>query len=298
MKNKALTLFLALLMCFSLCVPAWAALPSEDAAMTDEIYVESASAYGANALNIIEDAGVRQKLLKQMDDMQLELVQVATKSVYVEEGYGEDGEFSSRILTKAEVERLQSADALLAGGVGSSVNKSEDTASRGKLTISLTFLRDARYNYVLTGEASWSPGYDTAATTPFLGDDFMAIRWGGDNEYLKAHTDAFMGMYNDKSRITGYKCVSDAYSGYCWSFEEKSGSKTMDSATAMVMMRTTYPESQNRETGATFTYVHTYEELSVSASVNFGGGNYTGGLTVTGCSKQWQLAVSVDTIKF
>ena len=30
----------------------------------------------------------------------------------------------------------------------------------------------------------------------------------------------------------------------------------------------------------------------------FGGGNYTGGLTVTGCSKQWQLAVSVDTIKF
>lgn len=45
MKNKALTLFLALLMCFSLCIPAWAALPSEDAVMTDEIYVESASAY-------------------------------------------------------------------------------------------------------------------------------------------------------------------------------------------------------------------------------------------------------------
>ena len=298
MKNKALTLFLALLMCFSLCIPAWAALPSEDAVMTDEIYVESASAYGANALNIIQDAGVRQKLLKQMDDMQLELVQVSTKSVYVEEGYDEDGEFSSRILTKAEVERLQSADALLAGGVENSVNKSEDTASRGKLTISLTFLRDARYNYVLTGEASWSPGSGTAATTPFPGDDFMAIRWGGDNEYLKAHTDAFMGMYNDKSRIPGYRCLSNSYSGYCWSFDEQSGSKIMDSATAMVMMRTTYPESQNRETGATFIYVHTYEELSVSASVSFSGGNYTGGLTVTGCSKQWQLAVSVDTIKF
>ena len=223
---------------------------------------------------------------------------MSTKSVYVEEGYDEDGEFSSRILTKAEVERLQSADALLAGGVGNSVNKSEDTASRGKLTISLTFLRDARYNYVLTGEASWSPGSGTAATTPFPGDDFMAIRWGGDNEYLKAHTDAFMGMYNDKSRIPGYSCVSYPYSGYCWSFDEQSGSKIMDSATAMVMMRTTYPESQNRETGATFIYVHTYEELSVSASVSFSGGNYTGGLTVTGCSKQWQLAVSVDTIKF
>ena len=56
---------------------------------------------------------------------------LTTKSVYVEEGYDEDGEFSSRILTKAEVERLQSADALLAGGVGNSVNKSEDTASSG-----------------------------------------------------------------------------------------------------------------------------------------------------------------------
>ena len=299
MKNKISVLFMAIVMCFSLCTPVWAAIPAKDAALVDEPYVETAHAYGENALSVIKDTGTKQKLLKKMEDMQLELVQVTTKTVYVEEGYNETGEFTSKILNKAEAEQFKNVVEKYNAGAGNSVNGSESKTNRGALTITLSYLRDAHYNYVLEGDASWAAGSGAGASYPSGGEDYMAIRWGGDNEYLKAKSSGFIGVYRGQVKMPGYQALANSYGGYCWSFEEYSSGKTMESAGATVVMRNTYSTSQGREAGATLTYIHTYEELSASATISFNGSGERGvGITLSSCSKQWPLSVAVDGIKF
>lgn len=299
MKKRMISLVLALAMCLSLAVPAWAAMPEKEAALADEPYVETAHAYGENALSVIKDTGTKQKLLKKMDDMQLELVQVATKTVYVEEGYNENGEFTSKILNKAEAEQFKNAAAKYNVGAENSLNDTKDGTNKGALTITLTYLRDAQYNYVLDADASWAAGSGAGVSYPSYGEDYMAVRWGGNNEHLKAKSRGFMGIYKGQVKMPGYQCLANSYGGFCWSFNEYDNGKTMDSAGATIVMRKTYSASQGRETGATFTYVHTYEELSTSTNISFNSsGDMDMGVTLSNCSKQWSLAVCVDSIKF
>lgn len=237
--------------------------------------------------------------------MQLELLQVSTKTIYVEEGYDKNGQFSSKVLSKAEVEQsISSKDITSLRGIPTeySINASNASNSRGQLTITFSKSRDAHGNYVLNAYAKWNTDNLTSEGSihPYPGDDYIAIRWGGDNEYLKATGASFAGKYTDSSNMAGYRALSNTYGGYCWSFDERTAifGKVMDHASVVIVLDNTYSESQNRETGAMFTYIHTYESKTASWSVNFNGTSFDGGITLSNCSKQWVISTDVDGIQF
>lgn len=305
MKKLIVSLLLTLTMCISLCIPAWAVLILEDTALSLEPYEDVNCAFGSTALSIIEDTETRQYFEKHIADMKLELLEVSTKTVYVEEGYDKNGQFNSKVLSKADVEQIISSkntmslrDAL----TEYSVNASNDSNSRGQLTITFSKSRDAHGNYVLNAYAKWNTDNLTSEGSihPYHGDDYIAIRWGGDNEYLKATGYSFAGKYTDNSNMPGCRVLSNTYGGYCWSFEERTATfgKVMDHASVVIVLDNTYNELQNRETGAMFSYIHTYESKTSSWGVSFNGTSFDGGITLSNCSKQWMISTDVDGIQF
>lgn len=299
MKKRALTLFLALVMCSALCAPVWA---SENISLLLEPYEEITVAFGPTALASIEDVETRQFFEKHVEDMQLELLEISEKTVYVEESFNENGQYSSRVLNRAEVMQLESPNSVACASSEYVASVSNNSNSRGQLTITFSKSRDARGNYVLNAYAKWNTDNLTSegSVYPYHGDDYIAIRWGGDNEYLKATSYSFVGKYTDGSSMTGYRELSNTYGGYCWSFDERTATfgKVMDHASVVVVLDGTYTQLQNRETGATFTYIHTYEAKSASWNIGFSGTSFAGGITLSNCDKQWKLSTAVDGIQF
>ena len=299
MKKRVLSLLLALAMCLSLSVPASAVVPPEDTLSEFAPYEEVNHAIGKTALSIIENAKTRQYYEKHIRDMQLELEEVTTKTVYFEEGYDENGQFNSRVLSKSEVEQLVTSRKAVAE-TNDSTRASNDSNSRGQLTITFSKSRDARGNYVLNAYAQWDtdPLTNEGSIHPYPGDDYIAIRWGGDG-YLKATGYSFAGKYTDNSSMAGYRAISNTYEGYCWSFNERTAlfGNVMDHASIVVVLDA-YSDLQGRETGATFEYIHTYQSKDASWSVDFTGTDFTAGATLYNCSNQWSIATDVDGLQY
>lgn len=298
MKKKVLSLLLALAMCLSLSVPAWSITPPEDAFLEVCPYEEVNYATGDDALLIIENTETRQYYEKHISDMQLELEDVTTKSVYFEEGFNESGVFMSRMLNRAEVEQFKSTNVAPSLQNTSSGNA---TYAVRQLTITLSKSRDAHRNYVLNGYAEWNTEHLTndGYTYPYPGEDYLAIRWGGERT-LVATGCSFAGQYTDGSRMTGNLEKSDAYAGYCWAFDEKTATfgKVMDHASVVVVLDHVNSQLMNKQDGAILQYIHTYEEKKPTWHIEFDGESFSGGFTLNNCSKQWQLETDVTGIEY
>lgn len=298
MKKRVLSLLLALAMCLSLSVPASAVVPPEDALSEFAPYEEVNHAIGKTALSIIENVETRQYYEKHIRDMQLELEEVTTKTSYIEEGLDGSGHFFSRVLNREEVEQLKE---IRVTPSSRNISSENTRSSIRQLTVTLSKSRDARGNYVLNGYAEWDtdPLTSDGYTHPYPGDDYLSIRWGGDDD-LVATGYSFAGRYTDNSSMTGYLEEADEYGGFCWAFNERTAlfGKVMDHASVVVVLDSTSPQLLNEETGASLQYIHTYEEKTASWYVEFNGTNFSGGITLYNCASQWKMAAPVSGIEY
>lgn len=123
---------------------------------------------------------------------------------------------------------------------------------------------------------------------------------GGGNKTLVAKSQSISGNYYNDEAVSFSRKTSDAYVGYVWQFNEKSGylGKEMELATAKVDLAKV-GTSENMETNVKMTYIHTYGVVDASISFTITGPNSVApSLTISESKNQWQIEIDVPGIKY
>ena len=238
-----------------------------------------------------------------------EFVMGVAKSVWVMEEVDEDGSVvDSQLLTKDEmddygistmsVSNKFTQENLFGGGDGSTKIGS-DKLTNYKLTIELTvryYSSSDTYNVI--GNANWiSPDNNVISSPENTALDFIGITWGG-NGALKAKEKGISGQYGDRKNIVFTRKNSDSYAGYVWQFFEQSDTgSNMTFATANVILEKT-ANSNGGETNTKFTYIHTYEKISASTTIEAGTSGLAGSVTVNTTDRTWQVEIDVPEITY
>lgn len=294
--KKVVSLFFAILMMVSLTTAAFAEVFVGEETMSD-YYVEEMVAYGADAISAVDEAEIKAKIETRLQNEDLTLIGVATKSVYVTEGYNADGVYESRFMTKEEVQGLQ---AKKASSNGMARNLGEDSETDGRLTITISaYTNNARYQTIVYGDAVWSSSnlpFDPSQD-PSSGEDYMQLSWGGGNEYLVADSYSCSGQYMDGTRFYPARAYSAPYAGYCWRFNEvrPENYSPATSISGMVTLGLTYGYNnmQGRQTYAQFNYIHTYASTESSVVISV-----PPALQISNCESQWPLSVALSGIPY
>lgn len=167
-------------------------------------------------------------------------------------------------------------------------------ASKYQLDISIVRFDMGNYKYTIQGHAEWNGLPASTKKGPSLGEDTIALTWGGDGE-LKSTSRGIAGTYAiSGDDIDFYKSASDYQKGYAWNFEEliPLGVRNdyADWVTCEVDLKKTYSKVKNLETGVRLTYIHTYEQFSPSVSFS---GSLIPSVSVSGTTKQWPLEIDL-----
>ncbi len=269
--KKFFCLFFSLLVTFSFCVPAFAndSFVAEPAV---PYYFEESTAYGRNALSIVDNLETRAALEKKMLEEDLILLGVATKRVYVSEETNALGQKVSRLMTPAEVNNLKST------------TQNPATATEGTLTITLSSYTNSRYQTIVDGRADWA--YTSSVdgeTTPAALADTLSIEWGG-NESLVAVSCSCSGLYYNNIKLSTRCSYANSYGGYSWEFDEKDSTNgNAKYIWGTVVLGLASGSLQNRQTSATLIYNHTY-------LVNNG--------VTSNYPDDWSISVEVDGITY
>lgn len=275
-------------------LPAYAA-ETETSVSGSDYYYEEVYAEGANALDVIQDSGVIRHFDNIRTSESLEIVGAITKRVYVRETLDENSNIiDSRLMNKEEAEQYKARN----------TEVGNDSTVDGYLDIYLVVYKDAQYNYSAYGTANWANGeYDSnTSESPAVGDDFIAITWGGDGE-LELQSESISGQYQyNQGDIDFSKAKSDSYNGYCWRFAEMKDLLLVnyftDYVDCNVELSKTYSAYRGQKTNVSLTYIHTYQKVVGDISFSAGIGEASAGVNLSSTDADWQIQVDIPKIWF
>ncbi|MCL2474978.1 MAG: hypothetical protein FWF37_02460 [Chloroflexi bacterium] len=259
------------------------------------IYYEESKAWGPNALNTIQNAEMFDYFSAfQQERSSVQIYAVATKAVYVDETYDDNGNITdSHQMTKNEVSKFQKE--LSRGWV---YVGSKYPPKKTKLTCYLVVYQESTDNsYIVLTNATWDslglyiPGESTPADR-----GYMAITWGGNDEAFTASSTYIAGKYQNNSTMSFYLTKSNIYGGYCWDFKETSGgllNSPMGYADAHATLVKKYSAYENKLANVVFTYIHTW--TSFTPTINF---SMAGGISFSGSGKWWPLEMDVGGLLY
>ena len=292
--KKFLSCILACLLVMQFGIIAFAS-ENEDA----QPYTARQDFVGEDSLNGITDAAVSTYFTDIKEENDLEVAAATVQTVYVIETQDEAGHITdSRLMNAEEVakyEKMRSSQSPISTLANTWIGDDSERHTGGKLSLYLVVYRDSSKNYLAYGTASWDSGSNGAA----VGNDFIAITWGGGGELKRADYSISGEYQTSKKSISFSRANSDTYSGYCWQFDELYGGYSANYIDCYVKLSKTYTATRNKETGIKLTYIHTYQSVvgSVSFSVN-SSADVAAGVSLSSCDKQWQIEIDVGGITY
>lgn len=298
--KKILSLVLAFMLLLQCGTVAFAAEEQEE-----QPYTLTQMRVGEEALDVITDDAVNCYFTEIQEENDLTVVSATMKTVYVAETISANGDVSeSHLMNEAEVVEYQNmvstcSDNTYSVNGNTWIGEDEEEHQGGKLSIYLVVYKDSSGNYLAYGTADWENGvYWGGVNGPSSGYDFIAITWGGGGE-LKNTARSISGIYQyDQGDISFSRAESDTYYGYCWQFNEKTGSYYADYIDCYAKIAKTYTTVQSKETSIQLTYIHTYQSAVGSVSFEGGSSGAAAGVSLSSCDKQWQLEIDVPGITY
>lgn len=239
-------------------------------------------------------------------------IDLVTATVFVEEIYsyqnGKPIVVNSRLLSKNEVDRIgienfENLDTM-PSPIASATNR------RGKLTITFSG-KSTEYTpinsvkVVLDANAKWS-GFDfiyNAETHPAVGKDFMGITWSGGFRHSDHSISATANLgFGQSMNQSVY--LSDAVSnaGSVWEFDEYIYAGNDSYYVNNVDLSMTLWKDEMNGNGniaeAVLKYVHTWQQVTGSASINVTPSGFGNSFSIGSASKQWSIACIVSGIPY
>lgn len=267
MKKKLLSLLLALAMCLSLSVPAWAvekAITPEDNTANNRIvtlqekgfFVETFYGEGENALHKLSSEKTKSEIKEHLSENSLTLISVSSKSIYLKEKSFENGTVTYVPMTKSEVMKTQ-----LFFENNASVRAIENPSPKqyGKLTITLTVSNNARHQIWIDTRADWEAPtlYGDVKLQPAGGDDRYAVTWGA-NTVLSASSASCNGNYRNGQSIDPVRERIGEPGVYQWRFAERTTSGSAAEKIYSTIVLSPNVAYQGNTTWCEFTYTHNY----------------------------------------
>lgn len=234
-------------------------------------------------------------------DEDVEFVVAAVQTVCVYEQVGTDGNVTeSRLVTRPEFDESLD-DSILGGSVTETIGSDSESFYYLDIAMSVVYNYSTK-QYSVTGTASWekklvssSQSYKAAEEDYF---DYLGFTWGGDKTIV-CKSQSISGNYYNDEEVEFSRKISDAYVGYVWQFNEKSGrlGKEMELATAKVDLAKV-GTSENKETNVKMTYIHTYGKTNEEVSFEVNSKGYAYSVTSSETEEQWQIEIDVPGIKY
>ena len=276
----------------ALCVGSTTSVLAEDVSIPqskEEPYYSETIYYTGEDLKKVEP-------IKLSNDENGTLVGVVEQKVYVSETTDKSGNvIDSHLMTKAEVEQYKAE--LVDKTPFDSSHIGMESTSKGTLTIKMDVFRHEDRTFTVYGNAKWSATSGSQSTAQGLGDDFLALTWGGNGELVQNYK-TISGTYYSGYAISFSQAKADSYKGYCWQFNDLAGTNKMKNAYATVKLKKTYASMKNKKTSVKLTYIHTYQTQTGSISFSVGANGMAGGINLSSTSKQWQLQVDVPGLLY
>ena len=239
--------------------------------------------------------------------LQTSSTQTVSASVFVEETYAVDQNGNIVILES----KLLPEEEVLAIGVDQfeDMGKARNDAileakqtraavnSKGKLTITFSGNHSVSGNSVtcnLTGNASWSGGNDifSGSTSPAAGTDFIGVVWSGGFTATSASATPAINL-----PVT--MCASVPNMGRVWEFNEYIGATVYQ---PRIDVNVTLHKNNMTGGGNTaevvLQYVHTYADLSWSASIGVSTGGPSVGFSVSPQEQQWGIVCTITNVPY
>lgn len=234
-----------------------------------------------------------------IDDSTVELVAAVEQTVFVSETKNDNGEvIDSHLMNEEEVKEYRAL--LNSPTTCDSTYLGSDNDSKGELTISLQVFRDENKEFRAYGKASWTYGiYDgNTSTTPAVGDDFIALTWGGNGNLVQT-SKSINGTYQySGNNISFSRAESNSYQGYCWQFAEKSGAYFMNNLNCYVELGRVNSTLQGKETAIRLTYIHTYQSTTGTVSFSPSSAGIATSVELSSTPSSWQIEVDIPGINY
>lgn len=269
----------------------------------NEPYVTKNTQVGENALAVFSDVGVGDYFATIMERDNLSVVSATEQTVYVIETLDSVGAVTeSRLMNSVEVkdyEEMLSSSDMRETRANTWIGEDGELHQGGKLSVYLVVYKDSMKNYLAYGTANWENGiYHGGVNGPSSGYDFISITWGGGGE-LKTVDKSISGEYQyGQGAISFSRAKSDTYKGYCWQFNEMTGSYFANYIDCYAKIAKTYTTNRNKETNIRLTYIHTYQQTVGSVSFQAGTDGAAAGVSLSNCDKQWQIEIDVPEITY
>lgn len=241
-----------------------------------------------------------------------EFVLAAEKKVWVAEKYNGDGNpKDSRLLKKSEVEAYkrdslnENSDTLRTSATHS---LGTDKESYYALSIMLTadYYADSDW-YKVSGFSMWEKNYssnDNKYIAEKGYEDYVGFTWGGEgtiqgSDYnMRGYFSDFVNNQSYNKPLSVSRCLTNSFSGVVWQFIEKNqDGKSLTQGSSYVTL-TKVGELQNKMTSVRFTYIHTYDIVKGTVSINVGAGGLAGGISLSSAEKQWQIEIDLSGIEY
>lgn len=254
---------------------------------------------------ISDDAEIKEYLekhpkLKEKVSMEVDkgagLESIYSVRVYVSEETeqinGENVVKESHIMSKDEVEKMKK-DSIV------STSTLQSGGAKYYLDITLVRFNMGSYKYTIDGHAEWASLGMSSEKYPAIGEDVIALTWGGDGE-LKATSKGAAGKYAISNQDVNFNLSkSDYQKGYAWNFKESIPiGFHQDFAkwiTCTVNLQKTYTQVKNKETGVRLTYIHTYKTYNPGVSFS---GSGVPQVSLSGTTSQWTLETDLPGFQY
>lgn len=293
MKRRLISVFIALSLALSCVMPVFAS-DNQDVQVESEYYAEVTNYTGNNISTYSPAAIALNNRIK--DGEPGTLVSGVSQKVYVSEERNDDGYvIESHLMSEDEVNEYLSQTRAVIPPSGA-----EDSTTKGTLTLTLLVYDRGTGNYAVYGTADWvcnaysQPGVNTPAPK----DDYLAFNWGGDEAFTLSTKRISANYKIVESSATFSQCLTDPYSGICWSFLEYDGVYGIDTIDAFISLYTTDPTVGSNETDVKLTYIHSYNSFTGSVSFTVGTSGLAGGIVATPTTDSWQIQVAVPGLKY
>ena len=310
--RKLLCLILTSVIVLSISTTSLAVETEKDA--RKPAYTVSCAEYPNAYITIEKSDEASNGLRKGLDSSDAEKsLGTVSATVFVEESYQLiDGEVivtNSRLLSKEEVdaigvENFESLETQKPGtSMFSSITPNAAINTRGKLTIICSGVYSISGNSVtcdLTGNAQWS-GFDffySPTNNPAAGSDFIGYAWAGG---FQCDADANASWYNGGSQDI-YLCESSPNAARVWEFEEVldlgDAIFYVDNVMAYATLSKANMDGGGNKAEAVLKYIHTYQVVTGTISINASSGGVGTGFSLTNTPKQWSLVVTISDIPY
>ena len=300
-------------------------------------YKNSSKTYLENCNTRIQDAILKlgsENLINEIENKESsrELVSMSISECYVSESYDDNECIDSHLMTKNEIfnnskelyKNNLCTDSLLyeickdcySSSQSPKLNSYFDTDTQTKyskltLVTSVWDMDESKgKRYVLAGHAYWNLGSAYSINkynTPAVGQDYIALSWGGNFDYDNEGCIVTDDYYKSTSFLGVNKCNESAQAAIGWSFDdmlylgnsEYTYASTVECA-AELSKRSL--EGKGNTTSAKCTYIHTYDKMNgsinFSVSTNAKGINTGVGVSLSNVEKQWSLVSSVSGLYY